>query len=113
MTINENKPTQRGVNYAARNLDLTLRPGSAPLAELMGAACTHLNIPTNRTMLLLDGIPVRAEADSSLDGIGINDKSVLTVVTDQRVSLRCHRFKFGWYYIQHVKFETGKRPGET
>ena len=99
--------------YVARNLDPSLRPNSAPLSDLMHAACPRLNIPTNRTVLLLDGIQVIAGADSSFDNAGIDDKSVFTVVADQRVSLKCHRFTFGRYYIQHLKFEIGKRIGES
>ena len=68
-------------------------------------------------MLLVDGVPVKAKADGTVDGTldsaGINNNSALTVVAKQPVFLRCHRDNWGCQKSETIAFESCKRLGES
>ena len=63
---------------------------------------------------------MKSMANVSLDSAGIDNNTVVTIVAQQLVSLRCHHIKYErldskfeqQHHIKEIKFETGKRLGE-
>ena len=78
----------------------------------MHRVCPSLHLPADCTTLLLDGVPLKAEADVSLNNAGIDNNSIFTVVAEQRVTLRCHHVFYGYHTMKQVAFKVGKSVGE-
>ena len=91
---------------------LLLRSRFTPVHEMMDFACSQLYLPTDRTTLLVNGVPLKHSSVSTLYSSGIDEETVLSVVAKQPVSLRCHHVNYERYYKQDVNFEPGKPLGE-
>ena len=89
------------------------------MSQLLDAACSQFNQPTKYTTLVMNGKPLVKCSVSTLYSAGIDDHTVLAVVTKQPVSLRCHHVNFGafmvvpaYHKMEVVNFEPGKPLGE-
>ena len=85
-------------------------------------------MPADYTTLLVNGMPLVRGTEGtnvlefklgqdypfwqSIDANNIDDKSVLTVVAKQPVSLRCHHVNNGQHKTKVVQFQPGKPLGE-
>ena len=114
---------------AADSHQLLLRSRRCSVLQLLQVACSQLHMPADYTTLLVNGMPLVRGTEGtnvlefklgqdypfwqSIDANNIDDKSVLTVVAKQPVSLRCHHVSNGHFQkTKVVQFQPGKPLGE-
>ena len=117
--------THLGMLYVACNQEPLQRPSHHSLIGLLVRVCPFLNLTTNgdrhcgSTTLLVDDVAFKGIwlLDQTISSAGIKNDSILTVVAEELVWMRCHYMctfqgHICYHRMERIPFEAGKRIGE-